>query len=446
MKELKKFVEDILGKKNDFELGSPWKYSDKSMGVVVPILRGGEYTRDYVTLPEVKDKAKFEDLGGISPIKARCDEALPLFIRSGTVLEGISGQDRAVIHSMVLDPQVDVKIDVRCVHASRPTSYGGGFKYAGYAPKVVHQNLGKGQSQTWGGVKSFYAMSNFGLSPEPAVRGVQHGTRAKGNIGAMGVKRVKHDDLPNIKKAQMELDNNIQNILKEVPVLENQIGAIIVGMRGVIGVETFDSPVSWKVQYKEAIANYSDELAEKAEKSLFKFDESNVMDVITDFLHNVSNAEVEPIDKSAFLIKLRGFTGEVVTNMEHIIHLFLMKNDEEDEPKYDARPIGFTERRQPEEERLVGTAFVGSTQPKPIVFGKQQYHNLVTKGMKRGFKEITEELDRRGGQATWTELEGSTGISSATLSTRLKEGKEIGMFGTGERKKNGKKIYTLYKD
>jgi len=418
VKELEKFVEDILGKKNEFELGSPWKYSDKSMGVIIPILRGGKHVRDYITLPEVKDKVKFEDLGGISPIKARYDETQPLFIRSGTVLEGISGQDRAVIHSMVLDPQIDVKIDVRCVHASRPTSYGGGFKYAGYAPKVVHQNLRKGQSQTWGGVRSFYAMSSLSTPT------VQYRTRGRGNIGAMGVDRVKHDDLPNIKKAQMELDDDIRNILKEVPVLENQIGAIIVGMRGVIGVETFDSPVSWKVQYKEAIANYSDELAEKAEKSLFKFDESNVMNVITDFLHSVSNAEVQPIDKSAFLIKLRGFTGEVVTNMEHIVHLFLMKNDEEDEPKYDARPIGFTERVQPEERKMMGTAFVGSTQPKPIIFGKQQYHNLVTKGMKRGYKEITEELDRRDGRATWSELEKGTGISSATLSTRLKEGKE----------------------
>lgn len=328
MKELKKFVEDILGKKDDFELGSPWKYSDKSMGVVVPILRCGEYTRDYITLPEVKDKAEFKDLGGISPIEVKHNESLPLFIRSGTVLEGISGQDRAVIHSMVLDPQVDVKIDVRCVYASRPTSYGGGFKYGGYAPKIVHQNLSRGQSQTWGGVHSFFAMSN--LSTPTVARRRVYGARAKDNIGAMGVERIKHDDLPNIKKAQMELDNNIQSILKEVPVLENQIGAIIVGMRGVVGVETFDSPISWKAQYKEAIANYSDELAEKAEKSLFKFDESNVMNVITDFLHSVSNAEVEPINKSAFLIKLRGFTGEVVTNLGHVIHLFLMKNEEAD--------------------------------------------------------------------------------------------------------------------
>lgn len=432
MEELKNFIKNIIYKKDDFELGTPWKYSDKSMGVVVPILQNGKHARDYITLPESENKTTFEDLGSITPIKGKTHETKPLFIRSGTVLEGISGQDRALIHSIVIKPEKDIEINVRCVHASRPTYSGGNFKYGGYAPKMVHQNLGKGQSQTWGSVKSFFSVSNL---KQP----IKH-ENIIGTSMAQCVGTIKEDDLPNIKKAQMKLDNNIQNILKEVPVLENQIGAIIIGMSGIIGIETFDNPISWKAQYKEAISNYSEELAEKAEQSLFKFDESNIMSVITDFLHNIADANLEAINDCVSIIKLRGFTGEVTINNGHVIHFFLMKKDEDDEPKYTTRPIGYTDTLS----RNIGS--IGTKQQtKPIIFEKAQYKTLVTRGMKKGFKEIIYGLDKRGGQATWSELKKDTGLSPATLTARLKEGSEIGFFGI-ITKKDGKKCYTFYKD
>jgi len=312
--ELKVLAYDILKKRNGFKLGDPWKFSKESTGVLVPILRDIEHKRDYVTLPEIKDKVEFEDLGGISPIKVKNTVELPIFIRSGTLLEGIAGQDRAVIHSIIINPYVDIDVKVRCVHASRPTSYGGGFNYAGYTPKEIHKKLKEGQGQTWSSIDNYYAS-----------------TSAKGEkYGGTICRGVRHDDLPKIKNEQMKLDKELQQILNQVPVLENQVGAVIVGIDGVIGVELFDHPDSWKAQYKEAIVGYSEELAERAQKSLFKFDETRLLDVVEDFFKKLTEAKMEQIEKTSFTIQIKGYTGEFTINLDHMIHLFLMKNDEDD--------------------------------------------------------------------------------------------------------------------
>jgi len=253
MKEIKKFLNDIEQAKNGYDLGEPWKFSKDAMGVVIPILCSKEFKRDYTTFPEVKSNVEFQDLGGISPISGKSGGIdLSVFIRAGTVLEGKSGQDRAVIHGMMMQPNQKKDVDVRCVHASRPTSHGGKFAYSGLTPRNVQMNLRKGQSETWKSVSDYgsIAMCNFNLAPEESRSKMnkKYGMSSRGGIGRTNasiiggasfgetIKSVKHDDLPSIKKAQLEVDKNLQNILKQVPVLENQIGAIIVVLKRFFGL------------------------------------------------------------------------------------------------------------------------------------------------------------------------------------------------------------------
>lgn len=441
MKELEQFVENILSEKDGYKLGEPWKFRKNSMGAIIPILRSGEHVRDYVTLSESKEKVKFSDTGMISPINCKNGCNVPLFIRSGTLLEGISGQDRAVINSIIV-PVETVKINVRCVHASRPTSYGGGFKYSGYVPRVVHKNLGFGQSETWNSVHSYYAMDSSGLNI------ARNNNRTNSAIfGASMEQEVKHDDLPNIKKKQVELDKNLQGILSEVPCLENQVGAIIVGMKGIVGIESFDHPDSWKAQYKDAIANYSDELAEKAQRALFKFDKAEIMKVVNKFLKSISLAQVKPIDTNTFIIEMKGFTGEVVVHNEHIVHMFLMTNEDDDvNATYKQTPVGIRLSDDEDEEEEDDER---QEHNRPITFGRNHFYIFASVGMKKGFSDVAEAIDRKGGQATFSEIHNEVKdkkLSTATVSTRLKEGKEIGLFGEGIRKTNGKKVYTIFKE
>lgn len=404
MKEIQEFLKKIKEGSDNYSLGEPWKFSKDNVGVVVPILRKNAEKRDYTTYPEVDKKVDFEDKGAISPITAIPNvKDLPVFIRAGTLLEGISGQDRAVIHSMIFDSVKD--IEVRCVHASRPTRKGGKFKYQGYTPRKVQQNLHKGQNKTWGGVRAFYSAS---------LRQPYGSSRSRsGLIGA------KSDDLPNIKKAQKEIDKDLQGILKQVPVFENQIGAIIVGIKGVVGIEAFNHPKSWKAQYKEVIEQYSDELSKKVESELISFDESKVNRVIKKFLTGISElSEIKRIDENSYSIKMQQYIGEAVTLNNHIVHFFIMEDEDNEEEV--SQPAG------------------------PMVFGLQtslpMKSNFLDRNVtKKGFTDIFHTINKEGGKATWSELENGTKISTQTLSNRLKEGKRANIIG--ECIKNGRKAY-----
>lgn len=398
MKEVKQFIERIK-KGKDYQLGSPWKYSDKSKGVIVPILLKKEIERNYITYPEVKDDVKITDTGVVSVIQVENNLDKPLFIRTGTLFEGLSSQDRALISSIVVEPKINQEINVRCVHASRPTARGSGFKYSGFAPRNVHQSLYVGQTATWNSVRS------YGLKQQ--------------KIG-----HFEQDDLPAIKKKQMDLDKNIQNILKEVPVLENQVGAIIVGMDGIVGLETFDHPDSWKAQYKEAISNYSDELAEKAEKSLFTFDESNLNKAIDDFLVEIETAVFDTINETSYYVQFPYYIGEVAIFKGKVIHLFVMRKDNKETDEVEQRKsycVGLSDR-------------------------DINLDLFAQRTMKKGFNEVIQAIEKQGGQATWGEIEknlSSSKISTATISKRLKDGKEVGLFKERLRKANGKKVYSL---
>ncbi len=77
--------------------------------------------------------------------------------------------------------------------------------------------------------------------------------------------------------------------------------------------------------------------------------------------------------------------------------------------------------------------------------------------MKKGFKEILDTIDKYGGEATWSDIANNVqkqksskgkvmSMSTATITRRLKEGKEIGLIGETLRASNGKKVYTFYKE
>jgi len=419
MKELKQFLKEIKEGRNGYSLGEPWKFSDESVGVVVPILKKNAEKRDYITYPEVHEDVDFEDKGGISPITATPNIDKSIFIRAGTVLEGISGQDRAVIHSMIFDNIKD--IDVRCVHASRPTHRGGKFKYQGFAPRKVQTNLRKGQNRTWNSVNVLSAQIGSGRSHV---------------YGAS----LSHDDLPSIKKAQKKLDKNLQSILKQVPVMENQVGAIIVGLKGVVGIEAFNHPKSWKSQYKEVIEQYSDELSKKIESELISFDDKKVNHVIKKFLTDIAQcSEFERIDENSHSIKMQRYIGEAVTLNNHIVHLFVMEDEDDSDNDYQGQPMKMQNYHfRPMHERVIGTA-ISSPEPK-ISSPEPKISDFFTKNVtKKGFSDIFNTINKSGGKATWSELERGTNISTRTLSNRLKEGKQSNIIG--ECIKKGRKAY-----
>ena len=152
-----------LSEEVGFKFGTPWRYSDKALGVMIPILKIGDAgARRYVTLEEAKDKGvTFKDTGHIDRVIVESSLGVPIFIRSGVMFKSGGTQPRAVETSVVIIPQEDkkeetikVEIPVRCIHASKGIHSSESFSYGGDVPLEVRSALmsKRGQSETWAAV------------------------------------------------------------------------------------------------------------------------------------------------------------------------------------------------------------------------------------------------------------------------------------------------------
>ena len=64
-------MKDLLSgfKSGHYAIKEPWRVTDKSLTVVVPIVSSKAGQRNYVVLEEVKDKVRIIDTGGISQLR-----------------------------------------------------------------------------------------------------------------------------------------------------------------------------------------------------------------------------------------------------------------------------------------------------------------------------------------------------------------------------------------
>lgn len=160
IKEFLNNLEDEIG----YKFGTPWRYSDKALGVIVPILKIGDAEeREYITLEEAKNKGiTFKDSGHIEKVIIESSLSVPIFIRSGTILKSQGTQSRAVESSIVITPQeekaknkkAEQEIPVRCIYASKGIRTGVTFTHGGDVPLEVRSSLlsRSGQGSTWAAV------------------------------------------------------------------------------------------------------------------------------------------------------------------------------------------------------------------------------------------------------------------------------------------------------
>ncbi len=152
--ELKTFLTDIINSRFGYKLGEPWKYSEESLGVVVPILRENTSDRQYITMYEVLQQLNMKDSGMIDQIELQNKTGTAIFIRSGTIFAGQT-QNRASQHSGIYRKEEEV-IDVCCVHASHGIRSGEKMRFGDIAPPSVTMNLMKeDQSDVWNSVRKY---------------------------------------------------------------------------------------------------------------------------------------------------------------------------------------------------------------------------------------------------------------------------------------------------
>ena len=329
---LGEFLTDIEEEKN-IRFGQIWRHTDKSLGGIVPIIMDNieKDSRDYVMFEEVKDKLNITDTGSISNAKAKSSINKPVFIRLGTTLKGQT-QERAVESSIIIMPNMEEDITVRCVHASRGISGGAKFSYAGSTPLFVEKAfLGKlGQSETWNRIHSFNKAQDVRLMAM-ASSGRTGFTESRTIMADL-----KHDDLVGNMEKLKKFKGDAKSILKNIPSVEGQIGCVIFDHRGVLSLEVYNHPLSWKAFHDNIYEKYQDILTNETEQSLFEFKKEVIPKLIKGFIIDIKNASADMIketnDYKTYALG-RTLIGEVTELNNKIIHVIGLRKEKDDKIK-----------------------------------------------------------------------------------------------------------------
>lgn len=351
-----------------YEFGEPWQLTSESLSAVVPILRRFDQDREYLVIQEIpKGKITVTDSGRINQVNVALKGVeKPIFVRVGTIFQGLGTQSRASGMSMVLELGKKNLVEVFCVHATHGISSLSSFAVMSTpAPRRVEDALvsrSANQTMVWraAAVRGHRARISrcpkCGSSsllqtyeselvcmqcgyPIPSVqrnlsnRQINSMVRPRVRVGAprsYSPSATLRDNLiANLKEAK-EFNKQIEGMLSKIPAdLENQVGVVIIDSKGVLGLEMFDHPNSWRAFSRSVVRNYADVLArERAGEGLFALRTERIPEAIRKFLEKAEGLSETPIFKNR-ISETGMFSGELAgeytTMKSDVIHLMLKR-------------------------------------------------------------------------------------------------------------------------
>jgi len=410
-----------------YRFGEPWRTSSKALSFVIPIIQEASLSsRDYYVIEEVKNKVTIEDTGHIGEVRVKGDIDKPVFFRGGGVLEGVGTQSRAVKFDVVVVPQKEETIKVLCVHASHPISTGRKFRVKGVAPRPIFMALTSGdQYATWS------AVSNYSRSAL---------WQASATSPRTSTTPFYSDNLVTVMETVERFREDVKKKLEKIPAtLQNQVGVVVIDAKGVVGLELFDHPDSWKAFSDSIIRHYEDVLTEEAEADIFKLDEEKIIPTIKSFLEKAKNCKEEQVWKgeagTTYALKGNGIVGQYTTINEKAIHLILTREEKTESPsETPTYRILYTDRYTSEGTTADTTSNLPQITWEYTLQPPQRYFE------RRGAYTFLNEISER--PKTWRELEPKF-RSPVTLSRRMKEAVQLGLAEKTIRPTNGRTIYRI---
>lgn len=374
-----KMLQAVADQKLGYSYGKPLRVDEKSLAVVLPILRTTSLTRQYITFPETENVLVF-DTGKIDEMEAENKTDSNVFIRSGTLFRG-STQERALQRSAVLFPGKKVKLGVRCVHRSKGISPNAKVTYGGLttldfdASNYSHGYTFADQGSTWANVMKSTTSMNKKMgkpseTPPPTMRfggamrmssGPLGSTGHEGPIGASGdvphtafyasslnsmdmaadapaaanihasaFSGPKSDDL---HASFNEFAQHFDDILSKVKLVDNQAGLALITQAGVETIEFFDHQASWKALHESAVKRLGSSIVDDGSENVFDYKPEVAVKQVNKVLgidfkenlileHRPSNGEPKIVITG---LTGGGYVGEVVELDERVIHLVLLK-------------------------------------------------------------------------------------------------------------------------
>lgn len=335
-----KFLWDIAEQNNGFSFGKPWKNSEDALGLVIPILRKKNVDRKYIMIQET-DKVSIVDQGTIDSARIKSDEDTRVFIRSGVILAGDT-QERGVQVGTVVSPHAEMDLKVRCVHASKGINAGSSFKVDDVAPPSVYLALMEDdQRGVWDSVQD-YTRSKGKKRPRErhSFSGRTSGLHRLGSVSnrvigasfsssAVRSESLSSDDLLTSMKEVESSRKSVEGSLKDIPCVDDQVGAIIFGMHGVTGFEVFDAHESWAAMHEKVLKKYDDVLLQKQEDSLFELKEEVIPKKISEFIETLLASDTQRTfsskDGETYLISGEKHIGEYTIIDGEVIHIIAFK-------------------------------------------------------------------------------------------------------------------------
>lgn len=426
-------MKDLISKIDElYEFKEPWRATDRALTIVVPIVAKSSGSRQYYVLEEVKDKIKITDTGSIGAAKVESSADKPTFIRGGTILKGAT-QERTIQFGTVIFPNKAKQVLVQCIHATKGIRPGASFENKGHVPVSVYSTMlsYRSQSHTWRAAYNYYSRA-LASAEEPV---------------SNYLLRVPKDDLASTFEALHTFSENLKNLLKNIPSYVDQVGVIILDVDGVVGLELYDHPDSWKLLTESIMKSFSEVLSREAKWDVFKPNLEAIIPAIYKFFKELETAKEEEMfkeeDARTVIIKLEGYVGEYTQLNGKTVHLLVTRCEKEAE---EPQPLQLSGRRyttfhfRPEEPTAART-HPHWEEPSTVFYTVGATESTPQKPSRR-WKTRWELLRTLDKPKTWTSLVNEVPRAKATVASSLRDLQQIGAV---EKRKdeNGITRYSL---
>lgn len=310
---IKEFIKSLREEKDGFSFDQPWRLEEKSLGVIIPILRESRKKRAYITFAEAKE-IKAEDTGQIDYVFVKNEEQRPVLISRGEIFRGKT-QERAAIHDHIIEPGKGLRVAVRCIHASKGIQGKAKMEYGGRTPYDVRFET---QSRTWENVGCYaHELSNT-MNVYSSRMSSQTSWNSETNQDTL--RSIPNSD--DLVGTLDDMSDAMKVAMRKIPEIKNQVGAVFFYENRLRGMDVYDLSLSWKAIKQDVVEKEGADFLKQDDSEMFKFKPEKGKELIVKYL-SADFEEKEIYNKDYRLIELRSdkLIGEVVEYKNNVIHL-----------------------------------------------------------------------------------------------------------------------------
>ncbi|MHA1263858.1 MAG: ARPP-1 family domain-containing protein [Candidatus Helarchaeota archaeon] len=298
-----KFANQIINMEG-LEIGAPVVLEEVTFVPIIKQVTPRE-DRDYLTLSEAleKDLCKIIDKGTeIAHIIFQNLGAIPILIEEGEIFLGSGTQDRICISTVLVQPNEQVEIPVKCVHAPHALSSGATFRYGGKASFMMLDEL-----------RFMKVHSAMKKAPVSTISQSMVWNRVEAEAATESEVKDQTKYTQTVKARR----RRAQQYTEKLKFPANTIGLVVIDSEGEIkGLEVYRHPLNFKQRkigiFESLVTNLS---WKKSGKGAYPKAREKVINLFKT-LSKISPEKniYDQVEVEGTIIKLSGITGEVLTS------------------------------------------------------------------------------------------------------------------------------------